>query len=127
MGHNDYESTRNPMMKKLTLRQLLTVATMLFGLFFGAGNLIFPAAVGQMAGRDLWWASAGLLITGVGLPLLGVAALGISRKEGLFALSSRLGWALSVCCPRAAAQRWSSFPWSFLGRCSSSPCGPERS
>ena len=31
-------------MKKLTLRQLLTVATMLFGLFFGAGNLIFPAS-----------------------------------------------------------------------------------
>ena len=27
----------------------------------------------------------------MGLPLLGVAALGISRKEGLFALSSRLG------------------------------------
>lgn len=78
-------------MKKLTLRQLLTVATMLFGLFFGAGNLIFPASVGQMAGRDLWWASAGLLITGVGLPLLGVAALGISRKEGLFDLSSRVG------------------------------------
>lgn len=78
-------------MKKLTLRQLLTVATMLFGLFFGAGNLIFPASVGQMAGRNLWWASAGLLITGVGLPLLGVAALGISRKEGLFDLSSRVG------------------------------------
>lgn len=78
-------------MKKLTLRQLLTVATMLFGLFFGAGNLIFPASVGQLAGRSLWWASAGLLITGVGLPLLGVAALGISRKEGLFDLSSRVG------------------------------------
>lgn len=78
-------------MKKLTLRQLLTVATMLFGLFFGAGNLIFPASMGQMAGRNLWWAAAGLLITGVGLPLLGVAALGISRKEGLFALSSRVG------------------------------------
>lgn len=78
-------------MKKLTLRQLLTVATMLFGLFFGAGNLIFPASVGQMAGRNLWWASAGLLITGVGLPLLGVAALGISHKEGLFDLSSRVG------------------------------------
>ena len=78
-------------MKKLTLQQLLTVATMLFGLFFGAGNLIFPASMGQMAGRNLWWAAAGLLITGVGLPLLGVAALGISRKEGLFALSSRVG------------------------------------
>lgn len=38
------------MMKKLTLRQLLTVATMLFGLFFGAGNLIFPAAWGRWQG-----------------------------------------------------------------------------
>ena len=78
-------------MKKLSLRQLITVATMLFGLFFGAGNLIFPASMGQLAGSNLWWASAGFLITGVGLPLLGVAALGISREEGLLELSSRVG------------------------------------
>ena len=50
MGHNDYESTRNSIMKKLTLRQLLTVATMLFGLFFGAGNLIFPPPWGRWQG-----------------------------------------------------------------------------
>lgn len=78
-------------MKKLTLRQLILVASMLFGMFFGAGNLIFPASMGQLAGRNLWAASAGFLITGVGLPLLGVAALGISREEGLFALSRRVG------------------------------------
>ena len=78
-------------MKKLTFRQLLVVASMLFGLFFGAGNLIFPASMGQMAGRNLWLASVGFLITGVGLPLLGVAALGISREEGLLELSSRVG------------------------------------
>lgn len=90
MEQKEERDVRHSNMKKLTLRQLLTVATMLFGLFFGAGNLIFPASMGQMAGRNLWWASAGLLITGVGLPLLGVAALGISRKEGLFALSSRV-------------------------------------
>ena len=63
---------------------------MLFGMFFGAGNLIFPASMGQLAGRSIWQASAGFLITGVGLPLLGVAALGISREEGLLQLSSRV-------------------------------------
>lgn len=77
-------------MKKLTFREILLVASMLFGMFFGAGNLIFPASMGQMAGRNLWQAAAGFLITGVGLPLLGVAALGISREEGLLELSSRV-------------------------------------
>lgn len=78
-------------MKKLTMRQLLAVASMLFGMFFGAGNLIFPASMGQLAGSSVWLASAGLLITGVGLPLLGVAALGVSRADGLLELSSRVG------------------------------------
>lgn len=78
-------------MKKLTFRELIAVASMLFGMFFGAGNLIFPASMGQLAGRNVWLAAAGLLITGVGLPLLGVAALGISREEGLLELSSRVG------------------------------------
>ena len=78
-------------MQQLTLRQRLLVASMLFGMFFGAGNLIFPASMGQLAGRSIWQASAGFLITGVGLPLLGVAALGISRQNGLLELSSRVG------------------------------------
>lgn len=64
---------------------------MLFGMFFGAGNLIFPASMGQLAGRNVWIASAGFLITGVGLPLLGVAALGISRENGLLGLAGRVG------------------------------------
>lgn len=87
-------------MKKLTFRQLLVVASMLFGMFFGAGNLIFPASMGQLAGRNLWLASVGFLITGVGLPLLGVAALGISREEGLLELSNRVskGYGLFFTC-----------------------------
>ena len=79
------------MKERLSLRQLVAVGSMLFGLFFGAGNLIFPAAMGQQAGWNVLTASAGLLITGVGLPLLGVAALGISRCDGLASLSSRVG------------------------------------
>ena len=63
----------------------------LFASFFGAGNLIFPVYMGQMAGRNMWPALIGFIITGVGLPLLGVAALGISRSSGLFELSSHIG------------------------------------
>ena len=69
-------------MKKLTFREIILVASMLFGMFFGAGNLIFPVYMGQMAGRNMWPALIGFIITGVGLPLLGVAALGISRSSG---------------------------------------------
>ena len=78
-------------MKRMTFRETLFVASMLFGMFFGAGNLIFPASMGQLSGSHVWLAAAGFLITGVGLPLLGVAALGISRKDGLLALGSSVG------------------------------------
>ena len=60
------------MKRKLSAKEYTYVASMLFGLFFGAGNLIFPVHLGQMAGSNVWLAILGLLITGVGLPLLGV-------------------------------------------------------
>ena len=78
------------MKKKLTVQEYVVVASMLFGLFFGAGNLIFPVHMGQMAGSQLVSATLGFLITGVGLPLLSVAALGISKSEGLFDLSRKV-------------------------------------
>ena len=46
-------------MKKLTLRQLLAVASMLFGLFFGAGNLIFPASMASWRGATSGWPRPG--------------------------------------------------------------------
>ena len=79
------------MKQKLNCREYAYIASMLFGLFFGAGNLIFPVHMGQMAGKNVWLAIIGLCVTGVGLPLLGVAALGISRANGLFELGSRVG------------------------------------
>ena len=68
------------MKTKLTKKELVFIASMLFGLFFGAGNLIFPIYMGQLAGSNMWKAVIGFLITGVGLPLLGVTAIGISRS-----------------------------------------------
>ncbi len=79
------------MKRKLSFKEYVFVASMLFGLFFGAGNLIFPVSMGQMAGSNVWKAVAGFVITGVGLPLLGVAALGISRSSGLYELSGKVG------------------------------------
>ena len=42
------------MKKRLNGRETLLIATMLFGMFFGAGNLIFPAYLGRQAGSAVW-------------------------------------------------------------------------
>ena len=75
---------------KLSAKQYILLASMLFGMFFGAGNLIFPVSMGQQAGSNLWPAAIGFCLTGVGLPLLGIAAMGISRSEGLFDMCSKV-------------------------------------
>ncbi len=75
---------------KVPFSFIVIIGLMLFALFFGAGNLIFPALLGQSAGANIWSANAGFLVTGVGLPLLGVLAFGFSGKEDLQSLASRV-------------------------------------
>ncbi|WP_239256200.1 branched-chain amino acid transport system II carrier protein [Listeria ilorinensis] len=76
--------------KKLSFSAYLVIGLMLFALFFGAGNLIFPAQLGQEAGTNVWPAIIGFLLTGAGLPLLGVLAIGISGSNDLENLASRV-------------------------------------
>lgn len=76
-------------MHRNSLSNTLSIGLMLFALFFGAGNLIFPAMMGQMAGSQYEQANLGFLITGVGLPLFGTLALGFSGMKNLLALTSR--------------------------------------
>ncbi len=78
------------MKKNLSVIEIISVASMLFGMFFGAGNLIFPVHMGQLAGSSLLPAFIGFAVTGVGLPLLGIAAFGITRSDGLRELASRV-------------------------------------
>ncbi|MFU2206302.1 branched-chain amino acid transport system II carrier protein [Streptococcus pluranimalium] len=59
----------------------LIVGFMLFALFFGAGNLTFPAFLGLYSGQHFWQAIIGFCITGIGLPLLGVTAVAFSGHE----------------------------------------------
>lgn len=77
--------------RKLTWRQFFVVASLLFGLFFGAGNLIFPLHLGQLAGSHWGMAAVGFLVTGVLLPLLSVLAIAVTRASGVYDVGRPLG------------------------------------
>lgn len=77
----------------MTLRKNLMIGLMLFALFLGAGNIIFPPALGQGAGENIFIAMTGFLITAVGLPLLAVLAIANSNtgeEGGLQTIASRV-------------------------------------
>ncbi|MBM7643620.1 branched-chain amino acid transport system II carrier protein [Streptococcus loxodontisalivarius] len=59
----------------------LIIGLMLFALFFGAGNLTYPAYMGLYSGQELVLAIIGFCLTGVTLPLLGVVAMAYSGKD----------------------------------------------
>lgn len=56
-------------------KDYLILGFAMFSMFFGAGNLIFPASLGLLAGQNWFLALLGFLTTGVGLTFLGVYAL----------------------------------------------------
>lgn len=57
------------------------IGFMLFALFFGAGNLIYPPTLGIDSGTSYWAAIAGFVITGVGLPILAVTAISFVEND----------------------------------------------
>jgi LIVCS family branched-chain amino acid:cation transporter len=82
-------------MEKMERKKLLFVSLMIFSMFFGAGNLIFPPQLGQLAGTNMLTAMGGFLISAVGLPILAIAV--VAKAGGLHILASRVhpGFALS--------------------------------
>ena len=79
---------------KLTKGQMVTVSFMLFSLFFGAGNLIFPPFLGQNAAHNTLPAILGFLITAVLLPVLGVVV--VAQSEGLDKLGARVNGKFAI-------------------------------
>src|SRR3712207_4932211 len=75
-------------MNNLSKKNLLLISLMLFSLFFGAGNLIFPPFLGQLSGRNTWIAMVGFFVTAVGFPILGVIA--VAKSGGLHELSKKV-------------------------------------
>lgn len=84
------------MKERLNFRSNLLIGSLLFGLFFGAGNLIFPVQMGQLAGSNTLQATIGFLITGVGLPLLGVIASALSQSESLYDMAKPVNRIYSI-------------------------------
>ena len=74
---------------KLCKRKILLISFMLFSLFFGAGNLIFPPFLGQNAGNQTVPAMTGFLVTAVILPVLGVIV--VAKFDGLDRLAQKVG------------------------------------
>ena len=60
---------------------IVIASLMLFSMFFGAGNLIFPPMVGVSAGTNFWPAVLGFLAAGVLLPVLAIVAVAISGRS----------------------------------------------
>lgn len=84
------------MKEKLSFNQNLLIGSLLFGLFFGAGNLIFPVQMGQLAGEHTFSATIGFLIAGVGLPMLGIIGSALSQSESLFDMARPIGSKYSI-------------------------------
>ena len=75
---------------KLTSAEYLFVGSMLFGMLFGAGNLIFPVHMGQLAGAHFWSANIGFISTGVLMPFLALIAFGLSGSGSLEELAGNV-------------------------------------
>lgn len=67
----------------------LFMGFMLFSMFFGAGNLIFPPILGAHSGTSYWLAMAGFIITGVGLPVAVLIAISLV-KGGVQTIGNRV-------------------------------------
>ncbi|QTN00948.1 branched-chain amino acid transport system II carrier protein [Sediminibacillus dalangtanensis] len=63
------------------VKQTFLIGFMLFALFFGAGNLIYPPTLGLEAGTSFWPAMIGFILTGVGLPILAIVAIALIRDQ----------------------------------------------
>lgn len=53
-------------------KDIIIIGAALFAMFFGAGNLIFPPAIGMMAADKWLFSLLGFVLTGIGLPVMGV-------------------------------------------------------
>ena len=51
------------------MKKGLLTGLLLFGFFFGAGNLIFPPTLGYQSADQLWPAVIGFIVSGVGLAI----------------------------------------------------------
>lgn len=77
--------------RQSTPAAILITGLALFAMYFGAGNLIFPAMIGMTAGENVNPVIIGFLLTGVALPALGMVASSTQRRGEHDGIASRIG------------------------------------
>lgn len=78
-------------MKKGALTGLL-----LFGMFFGAGNLIFPPALGVLSGENFWPAILGFVVSGVGIAVIALIVGTLNPKGYAHEISRKISPAFAT-------------------------------
>ena len=92
------------MMEKLSFKNRILIGLTLFSMFFGAGNLIFPPHLGAQAGGNVGPALLGFVLSAIGIPVLGVAAVALS--DGLENLAQKVHPPLRYCCICRSGPFW---------------------
>ncbi|KRM00316.1 branched-chain amino acid transport system II carrier protein [Liquorilactobacillus satsumensis] len=114
--------------KELSKKQYLILASLLFGLFFGAGNLIFPIHLGQLAGKAWFFAAIGFLLSAILMPLLSLLAISLTKSNSMYDLAlpagkffslfflilTHLSLGLLIAAPRTATVTFSLGVQPFL-------------
>lgn len=100
--------------KKIKFTDVLFIGLAFFASYFGAGNLIFPPMLGLQSGTGWFGGMIGMLLSGVGLPVLTLLVIG--KAGSVRAISDHvhpqfytifIGAIMILCCcvsiPRTAA------------------------
>ena len=72
------------------LRKGSLTGLLLFGIFFGAGNLIFPPALGAQSGIHFWPAIAGFVLSGVGIAIITLIIGTLNPKGYIHEISRKI-------------------------------------
>ncbi|MEF8683147.1 UNVERIFIED_CONTAM: branched-chain amino acid transport system II carrier protein [Bacillus cereus] len=86
------------MKQSLTFKETIPIGLMLFAIFFGAGNMIFPPLLGYSSGTNIWISISGFVVSSIGLPLLAIAAISLFGGN-VSTLASRIHPACGVIIP----------------------------
>lgn len=66
------------------------IGLLIFGFFFGAGNLIFPPNLGYLSGQSFWPAISGFILSGVGIAVLALIIGAMNPKGYAYELDRKV-------------------------------------
>lgn len=84
------------MTEKLDFKKTLLLSSLIFGMFFGAGNLIFPIHLGQLAGENWLIATIAFLMSAIIIPWLALIALSQTRSAGIYDIAKPVGRGFAI-------------------------------